>query len=680
MKFDIKHILIFGLALGMTSCVETMKDGDMSTGFLGIPVLDADIQVEEFGATKATPAPTLPTLSVPESSALHFKVTDSKSNVVWNQKGLWRDPLKMPVGSYTIEVTYGPNTYGNPWYTGTCTGTISAVTEAEPATIRLSLCNSLLAVVLADDFAQHFTPSEGNCVTITSTSGSTSTTLGNYVFVPDGEALTIQVAGTSSAGISKTLSWTLKNPLSAATATYVTCSLTTTNAPTITMSEIPVADAWGNTAYVPLARTEHISEANVAKMQYFASSNEWVKSDEGTIVDIDGEKLVKFTGLTPGATYKVRAQLGALKSNEVSMTMSTSALSIKTVAHTKTNNELDGTDFTASFSVDKKFGVTESSLQLCKTDGTVLTVLRTVALNGTSADWTSDGSTLKGPRDWPYLPKGNYILKGTAIQNEVEVHLEEKSITVDDAPTFTVNTPSAHTSYNTYLTSGAAEANKEDGSTIYGIANNGVKISSNILNNDNYKSLIGGYTYFIDEKQVYEVNNANQSWGAHDIVAKYTFNGVTAASNPLTCHVTGLPYTAAPPTNTGAHPWTISRGKEKISFTSEYVEFTTKRTSASDPLIQSPSFQIPADINVFVESSFKLKANEVLFTYNSEIYLWISGEKKYTKTHKSTTEKQYNESIEGIINTSKPYIEIEKNGTTELTGSAKFMSVIVKYR
>ena len=112
MKFDIKHFLIFGLALGMTSCVETMKDGDMSTGFLGIPVLDADIQVEEFGATKATPKP--PTLSVPESSALHFKVTGSDSKVVWNQKGLWRDPLQMPVGSYTIEVTYGSNTYRNP--------------------------------------------------------------------------------------------------------------------------------------------------------------------------------------------------------------------------------------------------------------------------------------------------------------------------------------------------------------------------------------------------------------------------------------------------------------------------------------------------------------------------------------------------------------------------------------
>lgn len=318
MKFDIKHILIFGLALGMTSCVETMKDGDMSTGFLGIPVLDADIQVEEFGATKATPAPTLPTLSVPESSALHFKVTDSKSNVVWNQKGLWRDPLKMPVGSYTIEVTYGPNTYGNPWYTGTCTGTISAVTEAEPATIRLSLCNSLLAVVLADDFAQHFTPSEGNCVTITSTSGSTSTTLGNYVFVPSGENLTIQVAGKSSTDVNKTLEWTLA-PLSAATATYVTCSLTTTNAPEITMSSN--ADdygAWGTVAYIPFASTKNINPENAANMEYLASS-------DGINFDIKGEIVegvnVKFTELETGKKYSFCAKVGNIVSDIKELTV-----------------------------------------------------------------------------------------------------------------------------------------------------------------------------------------------------------------------------------------------------------------------------------------------------------------------------------------------------------------------
>ena len=672
MKLDSRHILfLLGLTLALSSCVQFSAQEGMAQ--LYPPVFEVDATVEDLAQTKA--APDAPVPDKPALPEVHFTVKDKDGTVVYNKLGVWDAPLKLPVGAYSIEAYSGSNAFGSPYFTGTASGTVAGGKEETPQ-ITMALKNAYLAVGLTETLAPHFTAT-GNSIRISTASASIDTGLDTYVFVPSGQPLSIAITGTSSTGVAKTITHSL-TARTAATATYLSCDMTTTNAPTITLKGTP--EAWGTVGYIPEATTANISEANVAKMKYFASSNEWTDSVDGTIVDIDGKKLVKFTGLTPGATYKVRAQLGALKSNEVSMTMSTSALSIKTVAHTKTNNELDGTDFTASFSVDKKFGVTESSLQLCKTDGTVLTVLRTVALNGTSADWTSDGSTLKGPRDWPYLPKGNYILKGTAIQNEVEVHLEEKSITVDDAPTFTVNTPSAHTSYNTYLTSGAAEANKEDGSTIYGIANNGVKISSNILNNDNYKSLIGGYTYFIDEKQVYEVNNANQSWGAHDIVAKYTFNGVTAASNPLTCHVTGLPYTAAPPTNTGAHPWTISRGKEKISFTSEYVEFTTKRTSASDPLIQSPSFQIPADINVFVESSFKLKANEVLFTYNSEIYLWISGEKKYTKTHKSTTEKQYNESIEGIINTSKPYIEIEKNGTTELTGSAKFMSVIVKYR
>lgn len=532
MKFDIKHFLIFGLALGMTSCVETMKDGDMSTGFLGVPVLDADIQVEEFGATKA--APNLPILSVPDHSKLHFKVTGSDSNVVWDKDGLWSTPLKMPVGKYTIDVNYGSNTYGDPWYTGTCNGTISAVTEAEPATIRLSLCNSLLAVVLADAFTQHFTPSEGKCVTISSTSGSSrsiTTTLGKYVFVPAGEALTIEVAGTSSTGEDKTLSWTLTQ-LSAATATYVTCSLTTTDAPKITMSEIPVADAWGNAAYVPLATTENISEANVAKMQYFASSNNWTNSVEGTV---DGG-TVKFTGLTPGATYKVRAQLGALKSNEVSMTMSTSALSIKAAAaHTYTNNELDGTDFTASFSVAEKFGVTASSLQLCKTDGTPL---RTVDLNGTSTDWTSDGSALIGDDTWPFLPGGNYILKGTATQNGSSVTLEDLPISVPATPDFTV-TVTGTTTYDLYSNGDITAANAADAESITGIEYSVSGIAQRLKDNIKYSYKEELLLDNVDIKGKTSVSK--QSWDSHTLIAKVTFANkeITAKKD---CHITGLPY------------------------------------------------------------------------------------------------------------------------------------------
>lgn len=533
MKFDIKHILIFGLALGMTSCVETMKDGDMSTGFLGVPVLDADIQVEEFGATKA--APSLPELSVPDTSTLHFKVTDSKSNVVWNQKGLWRDPLQMPVGSYTIEVTYGSNTYGNPWYTGTCNGEISAVTEEVPA-IGLRLCNSLLAVVLADDFTQHFTPSEGNCVTISSTSGSITTTLGNYVFVPSEETLTIQVAGTNSTVESKTLSRTLENPLKAATATCITCSLTTTDAPGAPKIKLEgTPEAWGTVGYIPVATTANISDANVAKMKYFASSNDWTDSVEGTV---DGG-TVKFTGLKPGATYKVRAQLGALKSNEVSMTMSTSALSIKTAAdHTYTDSgELDGTDFTASFSVAEKFGVTASSLQLCKTDGTPL---RTVDLNGTSTDWTSDGSALTGLNDWPFLPGGEYKLKGTATQNGSSVTLADLPISVPATPDFEVRV-SGKTTYD-YSRTNVDKANSLVAETIYEVGYSVSGISAALLKNSNY-GLSCQYAINDTKVELTDGTITGCSWGINNLTATVTFAGKQKKpSSALPCHITGLPY------------------------------------------------------------------------------------------------------------------------------------------
>ena len=626
MKFDIKHILIFGLALGMTSCVETMKDGDMSTGFLGVPVLDADIQVEEFGATKAAPA--LPKLSAPAASDLHFKVTDSKSNVVWNQKGLWSDPLQMPVGSYTIEVTYGSNTYGNPWYTGTCTVTISPVKEAVPA-IGLRLCNSLLAVVLADDFTQHFTPSEGECVTISSTSGnsensenikSITTTLGNYVFVPSGEALTIQVAGTSSAGISKTLSWTLKNPLSAATATYVTCSLTTTKAPTITMSEIPAADAWGNTAYVPLATTANISPKNVAEMQYFASANNWTDSVEGTIVEIDRKKLVKFTGLKPGATYKVRAQLGALKSNEVSMTMSTSALSIKTAAaHTYTNNELDGTDFTASFSVAEKFGVTASSLQLCNSDGKVLR--RVDHLTGTSADWTSDGSAITGDDIWPFLPGGKYILKGTATQNGSSVTLEEYQFTVPDTPDFTVSV-SGKTTYD-YSKTDINKANSLVAETIYEVGYSVSGIFNALLSNSNYGLAC---QYAINDKNVTSADGkiTGCAWGINNLTATVTFAGKPQTSLALSCHITGLPYTAAPPTNTGSHPWSGNAKSWEGSFVRLHKGTITQ------------TFHVPEDIDlsVYHEARIYTRADNTKYTF------YIGGDIAYTKEQSSTLGKE----------------------------------------
>lgn len=585
--------MIFGLALGMTSCVETMKDGDMSTGFLGVPVLDADIQVEEFGATKATPS--LPTLSVPDHSKLHFKVTGSDSKVVWNQDGRWSNPLKMPVGKYTIEVNYRPNTYGNPWYKGTYEGTISAVTEEKPE-IRLSLCNSILAVVLADAFTQHFTPSEGNCVTISSTSGnsenseSITTTLGNYVFVPAGEALTIEVRGKSSAGIDKTLSWTL-NPLSAATATYVTCSLTTTDddAPKIKLDGTP--EAWGTVGYIPVATTANISKANVDKMVYIAEASDDPSSKrQGSV---EGTEVV-FKNLTPGKSYSVYATIGALKSNQVEMTVATPEISISTGAKHTTNSssELDGTDFTASINIPEKFKGVVKVVNLTLWDGTA--ELRGKELNATETVWNSDGSK---ETSWPYLPQGSYTLTGTVSYNNESANADFTGQALSSpAPTFSiVSQPIIYTSYSVYTNSksiegisgGATGANTLDGSSIY-IINGKVSIANSILTNKNYSKIIN-YSYSEGKTSFKEGQNSNVTWGAHTVNSSFTFDNVTVTQDfkPVTCHVTGLPYKND--LKTDIFGW---KGKANLS-----IDGGLKISSDAKYAI-SPEFHIPSDIPI----------------------------------------------------------------------------------
>lgn len=526
MTLNSRHILILlGISLAMSSCADfSMQDGKAE---LYPPVFKVDTHVEEIIQTKGDPG--VPPLNVPATQDIHFTVKDKDGNTIYDKQGVWSEALKMPVGSYTVEASYGSNTFGAPYYKGSCSGTIASGKEETPS-ITMSLCNALLATTLSEDLAVHFKADEVNPVRISTSSSSLDTGLGTYIFAPEGESLTVAISGQSSAGVAKTITHSIA-PLTPATASYITCDMTTTNAPKITLSG--TAEAWGSVAYIPAATIENISEANVAKMKYYASSDEWATSVVGAVVD----GSVKFTGLTPGATYKVRAQIGALNSNEVSITMSTSALSIKTAAaHTKNvGDELDGTDFTASFSVPEKFGITGATISLCKTDGTVL---RTTTLTGATADWTSDGSAESA---WPYLPKGDYSITGKVTQNGTEINLSEQTMTVP-APTFKVNIPSAHTSYDTYNNSGADAANAEDGSTIYGVTNNGVKIANTILTNANYKSIIGGYTYFIDDKSANEDTNANQSWAAHNVTTKFTFDDVTTESSPLTCHVTGLPY------------------------------------------------------------------------------------------------------------------------------------------
>ena len=599
MKLDSRHILILlGLALALSSCVQFSGQEGMAQ--LYPPVFEVDATVEDLAQTKA--APDAPVPDKPALPEVHFTVKDKDGTVVYNKLGVWDAPLKLPIGKYSIEAYSGSNTFGTAYFTGTASGTVAAGKEETP-TISMALQNAYLAVGLTETLAEHFKTS-GNCITISTASASIDTGLDTYVFVPSGQQLSITISGTSSADIAKTITHSLA-ARNAATATYLTCDMTTTDAPKIKLDGTP--EAWGTVGYIPEATTANISEANVAKMKYFASSNEWTDSVDGTIVDIDGKKLVKFTGLTPGATYKVRAQLGALKSDEVSMTMSTSALSIKTdAAHTYTKNELDGTDFTASFSVAEKFGVTESSLQLYNSDGKVLR--KVDHLTGTSTEWTSDGSAITGDDIWPFLPVGSYIIKGTAIQNGSSVTLAECQLTVPD-PDFDVSV-SGKTTYD-YSRNDVNKANSLVAETIYEVGYSVSGISAALLNNSNY-GLSCQYAININgnSKNVTPTDGTitGCSWGVNNLTATVTFAGTQKKSPAHPCHITGLPYTAAPPTNTGAHPWTEDQenwGVEYFKWESTEFCMYVDNATGSTVIIGSPRFSIINDTPVIITVSAK---------------------------------------------------------------------------
>ena len=237
MKLDSRHILILlGLASALSSCVQFSGQEGMAQ--LYPPVFEVDATVEDLAQTKAEPAKPVPV--APTYPEVHFTVKDKDGTVVYDKLGVWDAPLKLPVGAYSIEAYSGSNAFGSAYFTGGASGTVAAGKEETP-TISMALQNAYLAVGLTETLAKHFKTS-GNCITISTASARIVTGLDTYVFVPSDQQLSIAISGTSSAGVPKTITHSLA-ARTAATATYLSCDMTTTNAPTITLKGTP--EAWG---------------------------------------------------------------------------------------------------------------------------------------------------------------------------------------------------------------------------------------------------------------------------------------------------------------------------------------------------------------------------------------------------------------------------------------------------
>lgn len=355
---------------------------------------------------------------------------------------------------------------------------------------------------------------------------------------------------------------------------------------------------------------------------------------------------------------------------------------LKASAEHKKDNKgfLEGTEVTVNLNLPENLmkDVSNVSLKVVSKDGKIVNdgpIVWEYTLDNVSKNSFTISSD-----NWPYLPKGEYTVSGTYKTGERTVPFVSADFT-SPAPEFSVNTPSAHTSYDTYYNNGnyknAAAANAEDGSTIFGISHNGVTISEDILKK--YASLIGeggGYSYTIDNNPATAGDNANLTYGAHDVVATYVFDGVSKSSTAHTCHVTGLPFLKALPTKT---TWPVYSKIENWSYS------TTDGTGIfynSGGYIQK-NFYIPADgkgINIRINHFGKGRKGSLVDATTFNIYAGNTSVYTYTYTSTNGTGETKTANIDTQLSNTNYWVKCSSSYVWGTSTYAMTFNIEVLYR
>lgn len=197
-------------------------------------------------------------------------------------------------------------------------------------------------------------------------------------------------------------------------------------------------------------------------------------------------------------------------------------------------------------------------------------------------------TTMTQTEGWPYIPKGSQVSAYVVIEGDkipIQVNTTENPIRfgIDVA---------AETSYSVYTKSGAAEANKIDGSSIVNIGST-VKISSEILSK--YPELLSEVTYKAEEANAEpqstsaavgsKTSLSNLSWAQHQLTASVTFDQTTQTSSALACDVTGLPYNISFKDNRKPSGWEMNNDGNNKGF----LTLKTKEAYLLTPIFYIPN-------------------------------------------------------------------------------------------
>lgn len=266
-----------------------------------------------------------------------------------------------------------------------------------------------------------------------------------------------------------------------------------------------------------------------------------------------------------------------------------------TAKHTyDAENMLTGTDVTLSME--------GNNAPLDLVDGWNIQLLYNNTAIRTYTSKPENGTLMEVADGWPYVPQGSTLMASIHLQTGEMINLTSVEIGEIPQPEFTT-TVSGSTSYSVYKADGADAANAKDGSSIFDITAT-TNIASEILDNSNYSNLLK-VAYTTDSGQdsgelpygtVSQFNSL--AWQKHALSATVSFDGVEKTSAAVDCHVTGLPYKAEPPKNTGNNPWIDAAGNN--DWNNDCVKLYY--AAATYPRIESPTFHIPSDIKVGVST------------------------------------------------------------------------------
>lgn len=277
----------------------------------------------------------------------------------------------------------------------------------------------------------------------------------------------------------------------------------------------------------------------------------------------------------------------------------------------------------------------------------------------------------------------------TAIDQNYKVNVSEfVPVNVD----FNVSVSGFATSYSYYAANegiegidskdvNAANAVANDwmgaGKATFSVSKEGTP--SSLLKFDSFTLVVDGeaFTYSGDESGEINVKatTGHNTWGQKDITAtvKYkTEDGQEfSASKTITRQITGLPYVAAPPKNSGENPWKGSGSGTEIKWGNDHVTLTGW---VSKPYITSPSFHVPTDIPVSMSTKVsrdnKWTSSSV---YDKNLQIWIN---ENSKAYDSQLKK--NSTYEGTIN-SQTMTSTYNTWTVKYTYGGQFPETYVYY-